>query len=155
MGAGPQFSKAKAAVVNFASGLEHPLSPLSVMRGVPKPLGDVVDQIQALKLMIETREYSLEKGGYATAAVRNYTNRMESILNSPGRPMEAYIVLQTATYRDVPFLFFFTTKQWVANPVQYIRVDGPVFGYFDGKNSAASAASAALGALEAQLKGAP
>jgi len=149
---GPKFDKGKAALLNFASALEHPLSPASVMSGVPDPTGDIVEKIEAAQLVFGGSTTSVNDGGMVTGSARNLLNDIERLFNRRG-PFEAYTVHQTATLRDVSFMLFWSSKKWVASEPVYTPVDGPLpGGGFPGPQSAASAAAAAL---KAQLGGGP
>jgi len=147
MGMGPKFSDGKAAIINFASALESPLSPLSMISGIPNPVGYITEKIDAVRLAYDTTT-SGRGGGNVTDATSNLLSGIEKTLNRWG-PFEAYTVVQTARYQEVPYYFFWSTKQWVADKPIYTPVEGPLAG--GGFADAKSAAREATWALKQQL----
>jgi hypothetical protein len=146
VGATGEFEANKAAIVDFASAADHPLSPFSIAQGLPPNLFS--------KTIADRIDVAFEIGRQVTGkvnpgisdAVANMMDQARGVLNRTG-PYQAYTVIQTQTYTEKSTLFgLITWNTWVNDPRVVTPVNtGPLLrGMFIDPISAAAAASAAL-----------
>lgn len=140
-----KFDDGKAAILDFADAMDHPLSPYSLSHGLPPNIfsSALADRIDVLWGLIDFA------GGKASPGISNiagnYLEAYKGIMNKVG-PWQAFTITQTQTYAQTSWLFgLIKNNQWVDGPRTYTSINtGPAAGYFFSPEEAALAAKEAL-----------
>jgi hypothetical protein len=146
LGNAGQFQADQAALDNFFTSLDSPLSPLNFTDGIPNPFSqDLEDRLTAAQMLVSSAIGSSDPS--MVNAANNLVSQAGLLLNQNG-PWSGATVVQTETYTQQSALFgLITWNAWVPNAPVYTQInDGPpeAGGFYLTKLAAQQAAQQSL-----------
>jgi RHS repeat-associated protein len=138
------FDAKKAAILDFAGALSHPLSPMSWTSGVPNVVSPQL--LERIEGFIQAGLTATSQGLGVSGVTGIIMNNLDKVTNASG-PYQAWTIIQSEVYTEHSYLFgLWTTRSWNAQPSIITPVNNGdlVGGYHISSEGAARAAAEVL-----------